>query len=143
MWERAREIHVTSLVSRFLHDVSPSIRAKQKGSPLCVASNLLFAWVRAGAWLSGVTLRATPVGSWGGLGLRRALRATFCGRFVYPVSLRGGSQRPSGFAEPSCQQSGGHTICRPQKLSPYSMWQRSSASPCASDMRLLPCLLST
>ena len=28
------------------------LRAKQKGSPLCVASNLLFAWVRAGAWLS-------------------------------------------------------------------------------------------
>ena len=49
-----------------------------------------------------VTRRATPVGSWGGLGLRRALRAIFRGSFMYPVSLRGGSQRSSGFAEPSC-----------------------------------------
>ena len=43
-----------------------------------------------------VTLRATPVGSWRGLGLCRALRATSRGSFVNPVSLRGGSQRPWG-----------------------------------------------
>ena len=49
-----------------------------------------------------VTLRASPAGSWWGLGLRRTLRAISRGSFLNPASPRGGSQRLLGFAEPSC-----------------------------------------
>ena len=49
-----------------------------------------------------VTPRATPAGSCGALGLLRTLHAISRGCFVNPASLRGGSQRSLGFAEPWC-----------------------------------------